>query len=123
MNREIPKNIDAEQSVIGSIFLSKKALEKVLENLNEDMFYLDSHKKIFGCISTLDNKGKSVDLTTVVEELNNQNWLKQVGGIEYLTEIIESVPTAANVDEYIKIVEDKFIFCIVESASLSPPKA
>lgn len=109
MNREIPKNIDAEQSVIGSIFLSKKALEKVLENLNEDMFYLDSHKKIFGCISTLDNKGKSVDLTTVVEELNNQNWLKQVGGIEYLTEIIESVPTAANVDEYIKIVEDKFI--------------
>ena len=109
MNREIPKNIDAEQSVIGSIFLSKKALEKVLENLNEDMFYLDSHKKIFVCISTLDNKGKSVDLTTVVEELNNQNWLKQVGGIEYLTEIIESVPTAANVDEYIKIVEDKFI--------------
>ena len=109
MNREIPKNIDAEQSVIGSIFLSKKALEKVLENLNEDMFYLDSHKKIFFCISTLDNKGKSVDLTTVVEELNNQNWLKQVGGIEYLTEIIESVPTAANVDEYIKIVEDKFI--------------
>lgn len=109
MNRDIPKNIDAEQSVIGSMFLTKKAMQKVLENLNEDMFYLDSHKKIFACISQLDSKGKSVDLTTVVEELNNQNWLKQIGGIEYLTEIIESVPTAANVDEYIKIVEDKFI--------------
>lgn len=109
MNREIPKNIDAEQSVIGSMFLTKKAMQKALENLNEDMFYLDSHKKIFTCISDLDKKGNSVDLTTVVEELNNHDYLKQIGGIEYLTEVIESVPTASNIDEYIKIVEDKFI--------------
>ena len=109
MNKEIPKNIDAEQSVIGSMFLTKKAMQKVLENLKEDSFYLDSHKKIFSCIYELDSKGKPVDLTTVVEELNNRNWLGQVGGIEYLTEVIESVPTAANVDEYIKIVEDKFV--------------
>ncbi len=109
MNKEIPKNIDAEQSVIGSMFLTKKAMQKVLENLKEDSFYLDSHKKIFSCIYELDSKGKPVDLTTVVEELNNRNWLGQVGGVEYLTEVIESVPTAANVDEYIKIVEDKFV--------------
>ena len=109
MNKEIPKNIDAEQSVIGSMFLTKKAMQKVLENLKEDSFYLDSHKKIFTCINDLDSKGKPVDLTTVTEELNNRDWLKQVGGIEYLTEVIESVPTAANVDEYIKIVEDKFV--------------
>lgn len=109
MNKEIPKNIDAEQSVIGSMFLTKKAMQKVLENLKEDSFYLDSHKKIFSCIYELDSKGKPVDLTTVVEELNNKSWLGQIGGIEYLTEVIESVPTAANVDEYIKIVEDKFV--------------
>ena len=109
MNKEIPKNIDAEQSVIGSMFLTKKALDKVLENLNEDSFYLDSHKKIFACIYELNNNSKSVDLTTVVDALNNHGWLNSVGGIEYLTEVIESVPTAANVDEYIKIVEDKFI--------------
>ena len=109
MNKEIPKNIDAEQSVIGSMFLTKKAMQKVLENLKEDSFYLDSHKKIFTCVNDLDSKGKPVDLTTVTEELNNRDWLKQVGGIEYLTEVIESVPTAANVDEYIKIVEDKFV--------------
>ena len=109
MNKEIPKNIDAEQSVIGSMFLTKKAMQKVLENLKEDSFYLDSHKKIFRCIYDLDNKGKPVDLTTVIEELNSREWLKQVGGIEYLTEVIESVPTAANVDEYIKIVEDKYV--------------
>ena len=69
MNKEIPKNIDAEQSVIGSMFLTKKAMQKVLENLKEDSFYLDSHKKIFSCIYELDSKGKPVDLTTVVEVL------------------------------------------------------
>ena len=109
MNKEIPKNIDAEQSVIGSMFLTKKALEKGLENLSEESFYLDSHKKIFSSIQELYNNNKSVDLTTVVEVLNSHGWLKQVGDIEYITEVIESVPTAANVDEYIKIVEDKFI--------------
>ena len=109
MNKEIPKNIDAEQSVIGSMFLTKKALEKGLENLSEESFYLDSHKKIFAAIQELYNNNKSVDLTTVVEVLNNHGWLKQVGDIEYITEVIESVPTAANVDEYIKIVEDKYI--------------
>lgn len=109
MNKEIPKNIDAEQSVIGSMFLTKKALEKGLENLNEESFYLDSHKKIFASIEELYNNNKSVDLTTVVEVLNSHGWLKQVGDIEYITEVIESVPTAANIDEYIKIVEDKYI--------------
>lgn len=107
--KEMPKNIDAEQSVIGAMFLSKKALQTALENLNDEMFYLDSHRKIFFCISELEKMGKSVDLTTVIEELNNHNFLKQIGGVEYLTEVIESVPTASNVNEYIKIVEDKYI--------------
>lgn len=109
MNREIPHNIDAEQSVLGSMFLSKKALQKALELLNPEMFYLDNHTKIFECIKDIDSKGMVVDITTVAEELNNRNWLKQIGDIEYITEIVESVPSASNIDEYIKIVEDKAI--------------
>ena len=109
MNREIPHNIDAEQSVLGSMFLSKKALSKSLELLSPESFYLDSHSKIFECIKALDNNNQVVDLTTVAEELNNRDWLKRVGDIEYLTEVIESVPSAANIDQYIKIVEDKAI--------------
>lgn len=109
MNREIPHNIDAEQSVLGSMFLTKKALQKALELLDGSEFYLDNHSKIFECIKDLDAKGTVVDLTTVADELNNRNWLKQIGNIEYLTEIIESVPSAANIDEYIKIVQDKAI--------------
>ena len=109
MNREIPHNIDAEQSVLGAMFLTKKALQKALELLNGSKFYLDNHAKIFECIKEIDAKGSVVDLTTVADELNNRNWLKTIGDIEYLTEIIESVPSAANIDQYIKIVEDKAI--------------
>ena len=109
MNREVPHNIDAEQSLLGSMFLSKKALQKALELMSGEEFYLDNHSKIYECIKDLDSKGKVVDLTTVADELNNRNWLKQVGDIDYLTEIIESVPSASNIDEYIKIVEDKAI--------------
>lgn len=109
MNRDIPHNIDAEQSVLGSMFLSKKALQKSLEILNGSEFYLDNHAKIFECMKSLDSNGSVVDITTVADELNNRNWLKQVGNVEYLTEIIESVPTAANIDNYIKIVEEKAI--------------
>lgn len=109
MNREIPHNIDAEQSVLGAMFLTKKALQKALELLDGSEFYSDNHSKIFECIKNVDAKGSIVDITTVAEELNNKNWLKQIGDIEYLTEIIESVPSAAGIDEYIKIVEDKAI--------------
>ena len=109
MNREIPHNIDAEQSVLGAMFLTKKALQKALELLDGSEFYSDNHAKIFECIKSLDAKGSIVDITTVADELSNRNWLKQVGDIEYLTEIIESVPSASGIDEYIKIVEDKSI--------------
>ena len=109
MNREVPHNIDAETSVLGSMFLTKKALQKALELLDGSEFYLDKHSKIFECIKAIDARGSVVDLTTVADELNNRNWLKNIGDIDYLTEIIESVPSAANIDEYIKIVEDKSI--------------
>ena len=107
--KTMPHNIDAEKSVLGSMFLSKYAIQKALESLNKELFYLDSHAKIFEAIKTLREKDISIDMTTVTEELENKKQLKQVGGIEYLTEIINFVPTAANVDEYIRIVEEKAI--------------
>ena len=107
--KTMPHNIDAEKSVLGSMFLSKYAVQKALESLSKDLFYLDSHSKIFEAIKTLREKDISIDMTTVTEELENKKQLKQIGGIEYLTEIINFVPTAANVDEYIRIVEEKAI--------------
>ena len=109
MEKTMPHNIDAEKSVLGSMFLSKYATQKALESLNKDLFYLDANQKIFEAIKTLREKLVSIDMTTVTEELENKKQLKQIGGIEYLTEIINFVPTAANIDEYIRIVEEKAI--------------
>ena len=109
MEKTMPHNIDAEKSVLGSMFLSKYATQKALESLSKDLFYLDANQKIFEAIKTLREKLISIDMTTVTEELENKKQLKQIGGIEYLTEIINFVPTAANIDEYIRIVEEKAI--------------
>lgn len=108
-NKVIPHNVDAEQSVLGSMFISKKSLQKGIEVLNEDVFFVDSHSKIFSIMKDLDINQRPVDITTVSEELNNKGWLKQVGDVAYLAEIIESVPSATNIDEYIKIVENKAV--------------
>ena len=109
MERTIPNNIDAEISVLGSMFLSVGALEKSVEELEEAQFYLDAHQKIFNVISSLHEKKIPIDITTVSNELENQKWLKQVGGVEYLTEIVTKVASARNVDEYINIVREKSI--------------
>lgn len=105
LEKVMPHNIEAEKSVLGSMFLSKYAAQKCVENLNKDLFYLDSHSQIFGVLSKFVDQRIPIDLTTVTAELDKQKILKQVGDVEYLTEIINTVPTAANVDEYIKIVE------------------
>lgn len=107
--KSMPQKIDAEQSILGSMFLSDKALQRILESINKDMFYLDSHKKIFETIKNLADNKSPIDITTVTAELDKKKILNQVGGVEYLTQIINSVPTAANAEEYVKIVEEKFL--------------
>lgn len=107
--RILPHNIEAEQSVIGSMFLSKYAINRATEELYPELFYLDSHAKIFEVIKELSDNKKPIDLTTVIEALNSKNYLDKIGGVEYLTEVVNSVPSAANVDYYIEIVRDKAI--------------
>ena len=109
MNREIPNNIEAEQSVLGAMLLSKYALQTAIEMLTDESFYLDKHAKIFDALKSLTAKGIPVDITTLTTELKDKNTLNEVGGVEYLTEILESTPTSANIEHYIKIVDDKSI--------------
>lgn len=104
--KEIPNNPEAEQAVIGAMFLEKNALQKACEVLNQDAFYFNNNAKIFGTIKDMAEKKVPIDLTTVTTELKNRNILNEVGGVEYLTEILDSVATAANIDQYIKSVEE-----------------
>ncbi len=118
MEKIIPHNLVAEQSVLGSMFLSKYALQKCIEGLTSDQFYSDAHGKIFNVISHLSEAGSAIDLTTVTAELDKRKELKQIGGVAYLSEIATLVPSAANVDEYIKIVEEKAILRrLIDSAT------
>ena len=107
--KTMPNNLEAEQSALGSMFLSKYALQKCMESLTPDMFYNDANSKIFSAMCSLYEEGTSIDITTVTAYLDKKKLLKQIGDIEYLTEVINTVPTAANVDEYIKIIEEKSI--------------
>ena len=114
----MPHNIEAEQSVLGAMFLSKYALQKSIENLSPEVFYKDAHAKIFNVMTDLAEAGSAIDITTVTAELDKRKELKQVGDVEYLSEIVNIVPSAANVDEYIKIVEEKAILRkLIETAT------
>ena len=121
MNKEIPHNIEAEQSVIGAMLLSKYALQKAVESLSEENFYLEKHSKIFEAIKDMANDHIAIDMTTLTNKLKDQKELNLVGGVEYLSEILELTPTAANVDHYIKIVEDKSVLrrLIEESTAIA----
>lgn len=110
MPRIEPQNIDAEINALGCTFLSKSALDKVCEELTSEMFYEKKHAIIFETIKSLRNKDIAVDITTVANEVSKSpNGLSNIGGYEYLTEIIDSVATPANLSYYIDIIYEKFI--------------
>ena len=73
--KRIPQNIEAEQAVLASMFLSKYALQKCIEDLSKELFYLDSHAKIFDVIKELAESNRAVDITTVTDELNKKKLL------------------------------------------------
>jgi len=108
MNKGLPNNIDAEKSLIGSMFWSKASLQKGCEEVETEYFYLDSNAKIFEVIQELYNRHDPVDVNTVTTELVAKNILNQVGGVEYLSEVINSVATGANIEYYIKSVAEKY---------------
>ncbi len=109
MPRKEPQNIEAEINALGCAFLSKEALEKVCEELTSDMFYSDAHKKIFEALEKLRLKDTGIDITTVSNELEKNKSLGLVGGIEYLTEIVDSVATPSNLEYYINIIFEKYV--------------
>ena len=108
MNNGLPNNIDAEKALIGSMFWSKSSLQKGCEDIEKEYFYLDSNAKIFEVIKDLYNLHNPVDVNTVTTELLDRKLLNQVGGVEYLSEVVGSVATGANIEYYINVVIEKY---------------
>ena len=115
--RALPNNVEAEESVLGACFLSKYALEKAIENLTPESFYNDKNAKIFEAMTNLSDEKTPIDITTVTSYLKKNNKLNEVGGVEYLTEVLNYVPTASNIDYYIQSVEESSLLrSLIETA-------
>ncbi|NQT29540.1 MAG: replicative DNA helicase [Candidatus Saganbacteria bacterium] len=104
-----PQDLIAEQSVIGSMLLDKNAIMRTVELLHPDSFYRDAHRYIYESILELFDKGEPIDLITVTDALRKSGKLDSVGGSVYVADLLNSVPTAANVEYYAKIVEEKAV--------------
>ena len=112
-----PHSIEAEQSVLGGLFLDKDTLIKVVERVQADDFYRQDHKIIFQAISALDAEGKPFDLVTVAEWLESHRQLDEAGGLNYLAELAENTPSASNVGAYADIVRKRSILRQLISAT------
>lgn len=107
MNNEIPQNLKAEKALIGSILLRPAAMVEVIDKITEESFYHSKHRVIYSAILDLFLDGKPIDSITLGDYLNNKGNLKSVGGIMYLSEIVSSVPSSANVGHYANTVLDE----------------
>lgn len=108
MNKELPKNIEAEKCLLGSMFWSRESLQKGCEEASADIFYLESHAKIFDAIRTLYLNETPVDMTSLTTYLISIEKINEVGGVEYLNEVVNSVATGASIDYYISLVSEKY---------------
>ena len=106
-NKVPPHDLEAEQAVIGSMLTDKEAVISAIETLSDEDFYREDNRLIYSAIMNLYNRGEPIDIITLKSELSSMGKFEAVGGLEYLAELPEKVPTTANVDKYIKIVEEK----------------
>lgn len=104
-----PQNIDAEKAVLGAMMINEEAIGLGIEQLDSFYFYETGHQKIFDAVKDLYSNRKNVDLITLPDFLKNQGLLEAVGGITYLTQLADFVPTAANAKYYMDIVKEKGI--------------
>ena len=104
-----PHDLEAEQAIIGSMLTDRDAVISSIEVLKEEDFYREDNRAIYSAILNLYNRSEPIDIITVKAELESMGKFEQVGGLEYLAELPEKVPTTANAEKYIKIVEEKSI--------------
>ena len=108
-----PQNIEAEQCVLGGVLLENEAISKVLETLVPDDFYREPHRKICHSMIDLFEKNEPIDLITLTNALKGKNLLDEVGGGVYLSSLVDSITTAANIEYYAKIIKEKAILRVL----------
>lgn len=104
--RSPPHSRESEESVIGAVLLSEDAVNEVMDRIHPDDFYIPAHQAIFEAMQTLFNTNQAIDVVTVAEELRRKGELEKVGGVQYLTRLVDIVPSTSNVIYYSGVVEE-----------------
>ena len=105
--KQMPVSVEAEQALLGSIIVSPDAFDKIGGMINAEDFYVEEHKHIYSALIKMYSQNKTIDVVTLVNALVELGDRDEAGGIQYITLLAESVPSAANVTDYAKIVKDK----------------
>lgn len=109
LKRVMPHNLEAEQSVLGSMLMDQDAVTAALEICSPEDFYSKQYGAVFSAMSALFNQGKPIDLVTVQEKLKEMDVPPEVGSIEFIRSIVENMPTSANIRTYAQIVYEKAV--------------
>jgi replicative DNA helicase len=113
-----PQNIEAEQSVLGGVLIENGAIHKVMEVLTPDDFYREAHQKIYNSLLDLSERDEPADLITLTNELRKRDQLDSIGGASYVASLIDTIPTAANIGYYARIIKEKSILRkLIETAT------
>jgi hypothetical protein len=105
--RILPHDLVAEQSVLGAVFISPETMTSLADELTPEDFYKPANKIVFKTMLSLLKKGEPIDATTMVSALTNQGQIKEIGGLNYVVELVNSTPTSKNVEHYAKLVKEK----------------
>ncbi|TCZ75713.1 replicative DNA helicase [Paenibacillus albiflavus] len=109
IDRVLPQNVEAEQAVLGAILRDSETMITAMERLTQDDFFRPIHQRIFEAMIDLANEEEPIDLITLTAKLKDKGQLEELGGVTYLSELASAVPTAANIEYYAAIVEEKSI--------------
>ena len=107
IKRTMPSSLEAEQSVVGSMIADREAIVVAMESLREDEFYHQQYGVLFTSIVELYNEGRDIDTVTIQEKLREKNVPPEVATIDYLIDLVNGVPTTANIKAYVDIVKEK----------------
>ena len=107
LERGLPVSMEAERSILGAILLDNSLYDQAAEHLTPDDFSLDAHRRIYSRMRDLQESGRPVDMITLVEELDRRKEVEAIGGVAYLSSLIDGVPERPSIEHYVRIVRDK----------------
>ncbi len=108
-DKSVPHNIEAEEAVIGALLIDPEGIFRVLSFLRAEHFYLQKHRWLYEAIVALHERREPIDFLTLTTELENREHLEAVGGAAYVAQLIDSVPSAINIESYARMVEQTFV--------------